>query len=835
MAEAEGKLVESKPPLLMRAPLLSVASALIVGVWAGWAVALPITVWLAIGGVAVLLGVGAIRCDWPRPVLLGAMLVAVAAVGAGRMHAGWYSLADDDVVTFTGYQKTLVVMRGRVASFPVITQPDVEFGYRPDPKMTFLLDVHSLATDEGPTAVSGVTRVTVRSPESRYPPGAIVEITGWLTRPRPPSNPGQYDRLAAARTHGLLTTLTAPAPSSVTVLSHEAPSWIWRWRALVRQHLLEGDATSGGQITTALILGERSPNLRKAYDAMRRAGIAHLLAISGLHLGIFLLFVYGVCLLLRLRPRACAAIVLVVLGFYLCLAEPRPSLLRSATMATCLAAGMLIRRRANSFNSLSLAVILLLWFDPRQLMQAGFQLSFVVVFGLFVFNAPVQRILFGRWLNVRGLLVFRNDQALRRWVIHQGANAVINLISVSVTAFLVAAPLVAYWFGMFSPYGIVLSILILPLVVAILIPGYISAALVWVAPNLSSLFARVAGSVSEVLSGTVMAMEKLPCLSIELRPVSATWVVVWFAALTSVAWAVDGSRWRKGVAGVAVVLLIGMSVWSQRTITPPAGAIELVMLDIGSGQCIVLQDESGKTILLDAGTRNGYDAFGTILSPFLRSQHWPAPTTAVVSHANTDHYNLLGELARDGSLRTLAVCSYFADGTHADAVARGFLKLARECGVTQSTWRTGDRITRGDQTTIDVLWPVPGLTDVSENDTSLVLKLTHRGQRVLFPGDIGDIPQRALLAHPERIQADVLVLPHHGAWQKSLPEFIAAVNPSVILVSAARDPSGPSNAKPAVGEFYQDLKRNYRYRSTANSGAIRLTLTEDGIQIRSMR
>jgi competence protein ComEC len=327
----------------------------------------------------------------------------------------------------------------------------------------------------------------------------------------------------------------------------------------------------------------------------------------------------------------------------------------------------------------------------------------------------------------------------------------------------------------------------------------------------------------------------LPCLSVELRPVSAAWVVMWFVALTSVAWAVGGSRWRKWLAGVAVVLLIGMSIWSQRTITPPAGAIELVMLNIGAGQCIVLQDDSGKTILLDAGTRNGYDAFGTILAPFLRSQHWPAPATAIVSHANADHYNMLGELARDGSLRKLAVCSYYADGTHADAVARGLLKLARNCGVTQSTLRPGDRITLGDQTTIDVLWPVPGLTDVSENDTSLVLKLTHRGQRVLFPGDIGEIPQCALLAHPERILADVLVLPHHGAWQKSLPEFVAAVNPSVILVSAARDPSGPSNAKPAVGEFYQSLKRDYRYRSTANSGAIRLMLTEDGVQIRTMR
>ncbi len=137
MAEAEGKLVESQPPLLMRAPLLSVAGALTVGVWVGWAIALPITVWLSIGGAAVLLGAGAIRCNWPRPILLGAMLVAVASIGAGRMHASWYSLPDDDVVTFTGYQKTLVVMRGRVASFPVITQPDVEFGYRPDPQMTF--------------------------------------------------------------------------------------------------------------------------------------------------------------------------------------------------------------------------------------------------------------------------------------------------------------------------------------------------------------------------------------------------------------------------------------------------------------------------------------------------------------------------------------------------------------------------------------------------------------------------------------------------------------------------------------------------------------------------
>ena len=133
------------------------------------------------------------------------------------------------------------------------------------------------------------------------------------------------------------------------------------------------------------------------------------------------------------------------------------------------------------------------------------------------------------------------------------------------------------------------------------------------------------------------------------------------------------------------------------------------------------------------------------------------------------------------------------------------------------------------------MWPAPDLPNLSENDTSLVLKLTHCGQRVLLPGDIGEKPQRALLAHPERIQADVLILPHHGSWQKSLPEFIAAVNPSVILVSAARDPSGPSNAKPAVGEFYQSLKRDYRYRSTANSGAIRLTLTEDGVQIRSMR
>ena len=117
-------------------------------------------------------------------------------------------------------------------------------------------------------------------------------------------------------------------------------SWVsqafWRLRASSRQHLLACGDADGGHLLGALLLGERDPALRSLNDTMAEAGIAHFLSISGLHVGVFLGFVYFICRLLQAPPRRSAWVVLIVLGIYMLLAEPRPPLLGySSTTVLC--------------------------------------------------------------------------------------------------------------------------------------------------------------------------------------------------------------------------------------------------------------------------------------------------------------------------------------------------------------------------------------------------------------------------------------------------------------------------------------------------------------------
>ena len=134
---------------------------------------------------------------------------------------------------------------------------------------------------------------------------------------------------------------------------------------------------------------------------MIRAGTAHLMSISGLHLGIFLGFVFLLCRLVAMSPRRSAGVVLVVLAAYVLLAEPRAPLLRSAIMAAALCSGLILGRRYMPLNALAAAAIILLAIEPLQLFQAGFQLSFAIVAGLVLFLRPARRLIFRRWLRRR--------------------------------------------------------------------------------------------------------------------------------------------------------------------------------------------------------------------------------------------------------------------------------------------------------------------------------------------------------------------------------------------------------------------------------------------------
>lgn len=822
---------------LLRAPLLPPGAALVAGIWAGLVLPLPPTAWclLLVAGLLAA-GLGLARPGFGGLALAGVLLGCVA-LGAVRMQVAWDSLPADDIARATAPGKSLATLRGRVVSYPQLYLPEVEFGYQPEPSLVFLLRAEGLWGSQGLVPASGLARVSIDEPYAVFRPGQRVELAGWLSRPRPASNPGQFDAQHFGRLTGIRARLRVPTEQCARKLPDDSAGpmrWLWRWRAAMRQYLAETGSRQTGRLISALVLGQRHPALSTLERAMQQAGLAHYMSISGLHLGIFLGFCYALCRALGLGSRRTAAVVLVLLGGYVLLAESRPPLLRSAVMAACFLLAILRGRPAASLNALAAAAILLLLIDPRQLLLPGFQLSFIIVGGLILLGRRMREVLFARWLHRRGLMVYREPGRLGRWFGVQLVEQACTAVTLVVTAWLLCAPLAAMHFGYLSPWAPLLSLLLFPLVLAVLIPAYAALGLAGLLPNLAAGLADLAALPAEALQRFVASPHALPGLCLTVRPVGWGWVLLNYATVLALLYA-RRSRPRRVLAGTLLAGLLAWTVLLQWPARPPARTAELNLLAVGAGQCAVIQTPAGNTFLFDAGTRSGFDAYHRVLAPFLRERKLPDPDLALVSHANTDHYSALPGLVRDGRCDTALLCDYFdRNAENPFSAPARLMRLLLDHDVDVRRLRKGDRLQLDPETAVEVLWPPPGVDDLVSNDTSLVLKIHCGGRTVLLPGDIDERAQSELLAEPDRLNSDVLVMPHHGGWEKTLPAFVQAVAPQVILASGHRDPMGPSTAHDRIRDFYRRLRKDYRFFSTSSDGWLGVQFGPAGVNVQTM-
>jgi len=844
-ADPERQTASPKPTTgrkLRRIPLVAVAAALAGGIAIGPLTPIPTAAWAVAAAAAFAIAVATFRRPHLAAVTNVSLAAAVLALGAVRVRLASFSLDENHLSTYVGHRANLATIRGRVVTEPHVWANPSTMGYPRPPRTSFLLAATGVRTEQDGRTLwrpaVGLVRVAVENARRSISPGTDLELMGWMGRLSGPANPGQYDWARAARRDGILVRMNVPHGDAVTTLAGADRPWyarmLWHLRAGAYQHLAAAGGATEGQLLGALIIGERHPALRKLNQAMVRAGIAHFLSISGLHLAIFVGFVYLLCRACLLGSGRSAAVVLVLLGAYLLIATPRPPLLRSAIMAGALCLAAMSHRRYSSLNALAGAAVVLLAMAPVQLFAPGFQLSFVIVGGLIVLCPLLQRWLFGHWLDRRGLMVFRNEQRLRRWLMYQAANWLVFVASACLTCFLVAVPLLAYHFGRFSPYGPLLSLLVLPLVVAVLVPGYVSIALAWPMPNLSRVIANLAGDAAGLLARAVEAIEHLPGLTFELRPVPVWWVLLAYATIALVA-VQRRVRFGRVPVAAACMALAAATVLTQRTAPPPDQA-QLDLLAVGAGQCAVLRTPQGQTYIIDAGSRSTGAAGERALLPFLRHQRLPRPDAAILSHANTDHYNALPAVLRSGPLDRVYLNDYFgAEETPAKPVGE-LMGMLAEGGVRIVRLRAGETIRLDERTSVEVVWPPPvKRDDLSVNDTSLVLRITCDGVRVLVAGDLDDVGQRELTSTPEKIRCDVLVLPHHGGWEKTLPDFFKAADPHTVLVSGNRDPIGPLPKDGPARRFYVRIKTTRKYYSTSRNGWIRLRFGSGKTSVQTMR
>lgn len=659
---------------------------------------------------------------WRRPRwrLLGfvAMGFALAWMSALERRAAW--------ITPDLEGRTLTV-EGTVLSLPGQVSPRFDFRIE--------------ALDGDPAcAVCGRVRLGWRAaPTLRL--GQRWRLAVRLKAPRGFSNPGlfDYERWLFERGH-VATGYVREREIAPELLASASGVPAWRQGVLDRVNAaLQG--TELDAVIAALATGERSAMTEAQWAVFRTTGTGHLVAISGLHVGLVagMVFVFfrrfsGRWNLWLPAPRLAAILGLAAAVFYAALAGFSLPTRRALIMLSAAFLGPLLGRAIAPVQGLSLALLLVVAIEPGSVLAPGFWLSFgAVAVILFIASARGGGADWWRWGRTHLLVA-------------------IGL-----------APLSLAWFAQTSLVAPLANLIAVPWVSAFVVPWVLMGVVLGMVGGPLATLADWALRESEsMLAGLWPLLEWLGQWEwAAWQPIFAGHLALWALGLAFVLFAAP-----RGWPGRWLVIPLLVPVfWPARVPTPPSGGFELTVLDVGQGLSAVVRT-ANHTLLYDTGPSyaGGFDAGARIVLPYLRSQAIDTLDMLLISHGDNDHRGgLEGVLSGLGARRLITGEPARVPGAAPCHAGMGW------------TW---------DGVRFRVLGPKPG-QGTAGNDASCVLRIETASDALILTADLESSGEDYLLAEQaEYLPAGVLQIPHHGSASSSQPAFVTAVRPRIGIVTA---------------------------------------------------
>lgn len=630
------------------------------------------------------------------------------------------------------------------------------------------------------------------------PPAGLLEVVGTARRAPGKRNPGGFDYRAYLERRGVTAQLFVSEARSVA--PREGPR-----RRLARGVAAGLDPGAAG-LLVAMTLGVRDGLLEEDRQAFGRAGLAHVLALSGLHFGVLLAAADRA--LRGLGPRRWPVLAALTLGF-VALVGPSPSVVRAASMA--LAALLALSTgvgRLRPWPVLALAACASLLLQPQMLFDLSFQLSYLALAGLLLFAEPLARLL--------GAPPVGHDPLAPELPRAEGGGPLPRLrgfaaraLAASVAAQLPSASLVAGAFGVVPVLSPLVNLVGVPLS-GLLVPLGFAAGL------LGLVWAPLAAVVNAVTGPLAHALTRLAHLGARSPVVvwpEVDWLghLCWAAAVAALALGVRRRLRPRRV--LAVLVVAGAVPYAVGSATPPP---DVWFLDVGQGDAALVRLPGRYEVLIDGGGTpfSAYDVGERVVVPALRALDVDELEVVVATHADADHVEGLLAVLRSVPVGTLVTGAPRPD-VALDAELR---RVAAERGVAVHAAVRGESIVVGrrGEARLEVLHPPAG--DVSSlNEGSVVLLLRLHGQAVaLFLGDVGEATEREL-AVP---RVHVLKVGHHGSRYSTSEALLRAARPRLAVVSVGENRYG--HPHPSVLERL--AAHGAAVVTTQDAGAVRVPL-----------
>ncbi|MCH7791609.1 MAG: ComEC/Rec2 family competence protein [Planctomycetes bacterium] len=781
----------------------------------------PSTLWFSLAALAC--AIAAASRGWSCK---AALLLTIALLGAGVYDARLNETSPSSLGALLDETRpTILTVDARVLDEPRVIEAAAGF-FAGQPTLAFKVRV--LALEDPRRRASGVLRV--RAPAAlrgQIHAGQRLRLKGNALGLRRPLNPGQTDARPLQRQRGVVGSMRVPNARLIERLEDGSPAAIvvataLRLRAAARARaeslLLDSVSTERMDpkraMLAALVLGQRDATNADQRAAFTRLGLAHLMAISGFHVAVLA----GMALVLvrlagdlgRLEPVILAVVVLA----YVAIIPASAPVLRASAMVLVVLVSEASGRRYDRLTVLIWTAFVMLMVRPADLWSMGFQLSFSLVAALMVLAMPVHDAIWGRPI--------RTDLPVpQRWW-----HAPIDLGKLSLTTtlicWLIAMPIVIYHTGLVSPLAILTTAVTLPIIMLILALAYTVLIVGIVVAPAGELVGGALGSLSSAVLWLVHTMDAVPGTSVALPRVSIVWTIV--AVAMAVCW-LRRPRLRElppWIMAAALALWLGAEVWS-RTHLPSRQVLRIDAIAVGDATCMLVRS-GGDAILWDCGSSNP-NAGRTLIPRAVRALDGWRVRTVVITHPNFDHYSALPDAVDTLGVRTVIVGQRLIDAGSGmlGSPVRDLLDELRAAGVTIRVVGQGDTVSLG-SATLTFLSPPDEASWSSNNDHSLVARIVApvSGGRVttLLTGDIQrEAIARLLDTHPD-LHPMILEMPHHGSATDAAAEFVARLDPDIVIQSV-------SATRANVGRW-RHAKAGRRWLTTGIDGCASVIINRDG-------
>ena len=612
--------------------------------------------------------------------------------------------------------------------------------------------------------------------------GDVWQLEVRLRRPRGTSNPGGFDYEAWLFRQRIGATgyiVNGPRNRRLSPNAGD-PVSRFRQRIVARLDSVIADSDTAA-IAAAITVGARHGITAEQWLRYAQSGTSHLMAISGLHVGLAATFAWflavAVCAVLRLggnHLKIASLASLMLAGGYACLSGLAVPARRATLMLLLLALVFLRSREPRPLAILAAACLLLTALDPLATLAPGFQLSFAAVLLLL-------------WFARHHVAVTARSRISRI------SNAAMQLAAVQLFLLFGLLPLTVTNFGRVSFVAPVVNFVAVPLFSVVTVPFALAGlALDGPLAVAGDAALRIAAASIGLLQWLIDRALSIPAGAVTTATVGS---VAGFCLVSVLAWAVLPRGWP----GRRVAVLATLALVSDRVDGPPEACVDVRMLDVGQGLAVVIRTRQ-RTLLYDTGARypGGADMATRVVLPYLSAQRITRLDRLVVSHSDVDHSG--------GTARVLAALD----------VSRVLAGEPDElAGGTAVACRSGEAW-RWDGVGFRVLHP-PAKGRHTGNDASCVILVEAGDSRVLLTGDIEAGVERALARSGIPGPIELIVVPHHGSNTSSSAVFIRSVSARMALVSAGyRNRWGLP--RPDVVQRWQDA--GAAVLATSHDGAI---------------